>query len=160
MSLDGYNYQTVQEFVGKELGVSEWLTVTQERIGAFADVTDDHQWIHIDVERAKRESPFHSTIAHGYLILSLLPSFQFSLGAIPPDISQVINYGLDRVRFITPVKSGQRIRSRITLISVEDKPTGRLLKTQNTVEIEGEAKPAMVAEALYLLVPQLSASPR
>ena len=160
MSLDDYNYQTVQDFVGKELGVSEWLRISQERIGDFADCTDDHQWIHIDVERAKRESPFHATIAHGYLILSLLPFFQYSLGAIPPDVSQVINYGLDKVRFITPVKAGQRIRARITLLSVEDKPTGRVLKTQNTIEIEGESKPAMVAEALYLLVPQLSELPK
>jgi acyl dehydratase len=152
MTLDGYNYHSVQEFVGRELGVSDWFQIDQDRINAFADCTEDHQWIHVDVEQAKEKSPWHTTIAHGYLTLSLLAHFQFVMGAIPPDAVQAINYGLDKVRYISPVKSGQRIRYRIVLQSVEDKAGGRLLKTQNTVEIEGESKPAMVAEALMMLV--------
>jgi len=151
MALDGYNYHTIQQFVGRELGVSDWVTIDQDRINAFADCTDDHQWIHVDVQQAQQKSPWQTTIAHGYLTLSLLAHFQFSTGAIPPDISQAVNYGLDKVRFLSPVKSGKRIRNRVVLVSVEDKAGGRLIKTQNTVEIEGETKPAMVAEALYLL---------
>ncbi len=152
MPLNGYSYQTIQQFVGRELGVSDWLTIDQGRINNFADCTDDHQWIHVDLERARQESPWGTTIAHGYLTLSLLPSLQSSTGVIPADVSQVINYGLDKLRFITPVKAGKRIRNRVMLLSVEDKGQGRLLKTQNTVEIEGEDKPAMVAETLFLVV--------
>lgn len=152
MSLNGYSYQTIQEFVGSELGVSDWLTIDQERINAFADCTGDHQWIHVDVERAQAESPWGSTIAHGFLTLSLLSGLQFSIGFVPDGVSQMINYGLDKLRFIAPVKAGQRIRVRVMLMSVEDKSQGRLIKTQNTVEIEGEEKPAMVAESLALVM--------
>jgi acyl dehydratase len=152
MSLDGYGFKTVQDFVGKELGVSDWLTIDQERINRFADCTDDHQWIHVDTERAKRESPWGSTIAHGDLTLSMLPATLFNMGIIPEDISAAINYGLDKLRFLTPVKAGKRIRNRVVLMSVEDKGPGRLLKTQNTVEIEGEDKPALVAELLFMIV--------
>lgn len=152
MVLEGYTYQTIEQFIGREVGLSNWLTITQERINQFADCTDDHQWIHVDVERAQRESPFGTTIAHGYLTLSLLPHFQFSTGVIPAGILQAINYGLDKVRFVTPVKAEQRIRNRIVLVSVEKKGKGYVLKTQNTVEIEGEDKPAMIAEALIMLI--------
>lgn len=152
MALNGYSYQTIQQFVNCELGVSDWLTIDQDRINAFADCTDDHQWIHVDLERAQQESPWGRTIAHGYLTLSLLPSLQSSAGVLPDDVSQVINYGLDKLRFIAPVKAGKRIRNRVILLSVEDKGQGRLLKTQNTVEIEGEDKPALVAEALFLVI--------
>ncbi len=152
MPLNGYSYQTIQQFVGRELGASDWLTIDQDRIDHFAHCTDDHQWIHVDPERARQESPWGTTIAHGYLTLSLLPSLQSSIGVIPTDVSQVINYGLDKLRFVAPVKAGKRIRNRVTLVSVEDKGPGRLLKTQNTVEIEGEEKPAMVAETLFLVV--------
>jgi acyl dehydratase len=152
MSLNGYSYQTIQEFVGRELGVSDWLIIDQERINAFANCTEDHQWIHVDLERARQESPWGTTIAHGYLTLSLLSSLQFSAGVIPADVSRVINYGLDKLRFIAPVKAGKRIRNCVMLLSVEDKGMGRLLKTQNTVEIEGEEKPAIVAETLFLVI--------
>ena len=152
MPLNGYCYQTIQQFVGRELGVSDWLTIDQDRINRFADCTDDHQWIHVDLERARKESPWGTTIAHGYLTLSLLSSLQSSVGVIPADVSQVVNYGLDKVRFVAPVRAGQRIRDRVVLLSVEDKGQGRLLKTQNTVEIEGEEKPALVAEVLFLAV--------
>lgn len=152
MTTSAYSAKTIHEFVGKELAVSEWLTIEQDRINAFAEATNDHQWIHVDVERAQKESPFGSTIAHGYLTLALLAYFQFTTGAIPTDVSQVVNYGMDKVRFMAPVKAGKRIRNRSVLLSVEEKGKGMLIKTQNTVEIEGEDKPAMIAEALFLLL--------
>jgi acyl dehydratase len=153
MTPDGYHLTTIQEFVGRELGVSDWLTIEQERINQFADCTGDHQWIHVDVERARRESPYGATIAHGYLTLALLAHFQFAIGLIPADVAQAINYGLDRVRFLAPVKAGARIRNRVVLLTVEDKGGGRVLvKTNNTVEIEGESTPAMVAETLAMLM--------
>lgn len=153
MALTGYSFDTVNDFVGRELGVSEWITVDQESINEFAACTGDHQWIHVDPERAEKESPYGTTIAHGFLTLSLLSKLQFEVGISPPDVAQMINFGLDRVRFIAPVKSGSRIRDRVVLTSAEEKGEGRvLIKTQNTVEIEGEEKPAMVAEALSLLM--------
>ena len=153
MALTGYSFDTVDDFVGRELGVSEWITVGQESINEFAACTGDHQWIHVDPERAEKESPYGTTIAHGFLTLSLLSKLQFEVGISPPDVAQMINFGLDRVRFIAPVKSGSRIRDRVVLMSAEEKGEGRvLIKTQNTVEIEDEAKPAMVAEALSLLM--------
>ena len=153
MAISGYSVSTISQFVGQELGVSAWVTIDQERINGFADFTGDHQWIHVDVERARRESPFGSTIAHGYLTLSLAASWQYELGIIPADVSEALNYGLDRVRFLTPVKVGARIRDRLVLLSVEPHGKGRLLlKTRNTIEIEGETKPASIAETLTLLL--------
>src|SRR5215472_15404872 len=153
MSIDANSLSTMKQFVGQELGVSEWLTVDQQRINEFADCTGDHQWIHVDVERAKRESPFGTTIAHGYLTLSLLPSLQQSAGFKLTGVKAGLNYGLDRVRFIAPVPVGARIRDRVTLTSVEDKGGGRvLLTTRHTVEIEGEEKPAMIADSLAMLM--------
>jgi acyl dehydratase len=150
---DNFTLATINTFVGSELGVSEWMTVDQERIQAFADCTGDHQWIHVDVERAKRESPFGTTIAHGYLTLSLLPAMQKSLGVMPSGVVAALNYGSDKVRFITPVKSGARIRDRVTLVAVESKGPGRtLMTTRHTVEIEGEDKPALVADTLAMLL--------
>jgi len=153
MSRKRYDVSTLEQFVGQELGVSDWLTVDQERINEFADCTGDHQWIHVDIERAKRESPLGSTIAHGYLTLSLLAAMQMEVGIIPAGVSQALNYGLDRVRFIAPVKAGARIRTRVVLLAVEPQDKGRfLLKFQNAVEIEGEKKPALIAETLALLL--------
>jgi acyl dehydratase len=106
MSREQYDVSTLGQFVGQELGVSDWLTVDQGRINEFADCTGDHQWIHVDVERARRESPLGSTIAHGFLTLSLLAAMQMELGIVPEGISQALNYGLNRVRFIAPVKAG------------------------------------------------------
>jgi len=153
MAIEGFTLDTLNEFVGRELGVSDWITVDQERINQFADCTGDHQWIHVDVERAQRESPFGATIAHGYLTLSLLPAMQFSVGTLPSGVKAGLNYGADKVRFITPVKAGARIRDRITLVGVEDKGPGRvLMTTRHTVEIDGEAKPALVADTLAMLL--------
>ena len=156
MNRERYDINTLEQFVGQELGVSDWLTVDQERINEFADCTGDHQWIHVDIERAQRESPLGSTIAHGYLTLALLSAMLMELGVVPAGVSRALNYGLDRVRFMAPVKAGARIRTRVVLVSVDPQGKGRLLlKTQNTVEIEGETKPALIAEALVLLLTEL-----
>ncbi|HEV2236961.1 MAG TPA: MaoC family dehydratase [Ktedonobacterales bacterium] len=153
MAAEGYTLANLGEFVGKELGVSDWLTVDQERINAFADCTGDHQWIHVDVARAQRESPFGGTVAHGYLTLSLLPAMHSQLGTIPGGVMAALNYGADKVRFITPVRAGARIRDRVTLVAVEDKGGGRtLMTTRHTVEIEGVEKPALVADTLAMLL--------
>jgi acyl dehydratase len=139
--------------VGREVGVSEWLTIDQARIDAFAHCTDDHQWIHVDAARAGRESPFGGTVAHGYLTLSLLAHFSREVGVFPAGARTVINYGLDRVRFVAPVRAGARIRDRVVLLSVEDQGDDRVLaKARHTVEIEGQDKPALVAETLALLM--------
>ncbi len=143
--------QTFAGYAGRELGVSSWVVIGQERIDEFAQCTGDRQWIHVEPERA-RSGPFAATVAHGYLVLSLLaPTSQEvwwgELGA-----KAAVNYGLDRVRFIAPVRSGSRVRNRIRLVSVE--PRGEdtmLVTTENTIEIEGEAKPALIAVALSLL---------
>lgn len=149
----GYALNTLSDFVGHDLGVSSWLTVDQDRIDAFADCTGDHQWIHVDPERAASESPLGTTIAHGLLTLSLLPALRAEVGVVPEGVARVLNYGLDRVRFLAPVLSGARIRARVRLTEVAHKGEGRLLlKTENTVEVEGEAKPALVADTLVLLI--------
>ena len=153
MSIKDYSIATIDSCVGRELGVSDWVTVDQPRIDAFAACTGDRQWIHVDVERAKRESPFGGTIAHGYLTLSLLAALAIEIGLIPSDASAGLNYGLDKVRFMTPVKAGARVRSRVTLVSAEKKEGGRIIiKTMNELQIEGEEKPALIAESLAMLV--------
>jgi acyl dehydratase len=136
--------------VGKEIGVTEWFQVDQKRINAFADCTEDHQFIHVNEELAKK-GPFGTTIAHGYLTLSLLSYFGAQNALLPAGLKMAINYGLNKVRFINPVKVNKRIRNRAVLKGVEDKGGGRVLvTTENTVEIEGEDKPAMVAESLAM----------
>ncbi len=140
-------------FVGREIGVSDWVLVDQARIDAFAACTGDHQWIHVDAERARRESPLGTTIAHGYLTLSLLPMMTAELGLKPAGAAYVLNYGADKIRYLNPVKSGSRLRVHVTLAEVTPKGPGRwLIKSINTVEIEGEEKPALVAETLALIV--------
>jgi acyl dehydratase len=151
MPSDGFNLATMEAFVGRELGVSGWVTMNQQRIDQFAECTEDHQWIHVDAERAKRDSPLGTTIAHGYLTLAMLAPSTFEVVVKPAGISQALNYGLDRVRFIAPVRVGSRVRNRIKLLAAEDKGGGRmLLTTENTIEIEGEAKPALIATALVM----------
>jgi acyl dehydratase len=153
MAISGYSLSTITNFVGQELGVSAWMTIDQERVNQYADFTGDHQWIHVDVERARRESPFGSTIAHGFLTLSLAASLQYEIGIIPAGVSEALNYGSDRVRFLAPVKVGARIRDRVVLLAAEQQDKGRLLlKTRNTIEIEGETKPALIAETLSLML--------
>lgn len=149
---DGYTFATVGDFVGHEFGMSPWLTVDQGTIDRFAESTGDDQWIHTDRERAAKESPYGTTIAHGFLVLSLLARLQFSAGVVPPDAVQALNFGLNRVRFVAPVRSGDRIRNRLELVSVEPKGEARLLlTTHNTIEVDGKDKPAMVADLLALL---------
>lgn len=146
-------FDTMQEMVGKELGVSSWITVDQKMIDAFAETTMDRQWIHIDVERAKKESPFGAPVAHGYLTLSLVAPMSYDIGATPVGTVAAFNYGLDKVRFLAPVKAGSKVRMRSTLMSFEEKGPGQyLMKSSNTVEIEGEDKPALIAETLAMLV--------
>jgi acyl dehydratase len=148
-----YCMATAPQFVGRELGASAWLVVDQDRIDRFAACTGDRQWIHVDVERARRESPFGGPIAHGYLSLSLVAAMVMELGVIPPDAATGLNYGLDKVRFIAPIKAGTRVRTRANLLAAEAQSGGRvLLKLDCMLEIEGEAKPALVAELLCLLI--------
>jgi acyl dehydratase len=142
--------EALRALIGQELGVSDWLEVTQDLIDRFAEVTGDHQWIHVDVERAKREMPGGKTIAHGYLLLSLLPK----LGAGIYKLSwptRSINYGSDKVRIVNPVKAGARIRLRQSLVAVEDGARGaHRITVRQTLEIEGEAKPAMIADTIRM----------
>src|SRR5258708_31401670 len=153
MAIRGYSLRTITNFVGQELGVSAWMTIDQERINQFADFTGDHQWIHVDVERARRESPSGSTIAHGFLTLSLAAALQYEIGIIPAGVSEALNYGLERVRFLAPVKAGARIRDRVVLMAVETRGKGQiLLKTRHTIGIEGESRPALIAETLSLML--------
>jgi acyl dehydratase len=153
MASDGYRMATLVQFTGQEIGVSPWVVVDQHRIDEFADCTGDRQWIHVDVERARRESPYGGTIAHGFLTLSLAAPLAMEAGVIPPDAAAALNYGLDKVRFIAPVKAGARVRNRVVVLSVDEKPGGRvLLSFQSTIEIEGEAKPALIAETLAMLM--------
>jgi len=141
------------DYIGTEVGVSDWLEIDQERINKFADATGDHQYIHVDPERAA-QTPFGTTIAHGFLTLSLLSMLTSKNGGIKLDNSVMgINYGLDKVRFINPVKVGSNIRARFELVSAEEKkPKHYLMKHNVTVEIEGEEKPALIAEWLGMTV--------
>jgi acyl dehydratase len=139
--------------LGLEIGVSSWITIDQQRIAEFAHCTEDHQWIHVDVERARRESPFGGTVAHGFLTLSLLASTALEVLLQRVEVKQAVNYGLEKVRFLAPVRAGKRVRNHIKVTGVEDKGSGRvLLTTENTFEIEGEDKPALVALSLALLM--------
>jgi acyl dehydratase len=135
--------------VGEKIGTSEWVLVSQPMINAFADATGDHQWIHVDVERAKREMPDGRTIAHGYLTLSLLPRLSDSVYRIR-NTSRGINYGSNKLRFTAPVPAGSRVRLHQVLKTVDDIKGGVRLTFESTVELEGSFKPALIAEALVL----------
>jgi acyl dehydratase len=144
--------RTLRDHIGKQVATSEWLEITQERIAKFADATGDHQWIHVDAERAAKESPFGTTIAHGFLTLSLLSALmrdaiQFA------GLRMAINYGLNRVRFVSPVPVGSRIRACIVCGGVEETAGGCQVAWSITVEREGESKPACVAEWLVRYYP-------
>jgi len=144
----------LRERVGQELGVSDWVTIDQARINTFASCTGDHQWIHVDIERAKRESPYRGPVAHGYLTLALVAPLSMQVGVIPKDAAAGLNCGIDKVRFLAPVSAGARVRLRVVLAGLEPKEGGQLvMKTQNTLEIEGLEKPALIAETLALLIP-------
>ncbi|MEX0340098.1 MAG: MaoC family dehydratase [Arenibacterium sp.] len=147
-------FATMAERMGAELGTSSWVTVTQEAVNEFANCTGDRQWIHVDVERARRESPFGGPVAHGYLTLSLLASLAMEIGAVPKGTAAALNYGLDKVRFLAPVPVGARVRLHSKLVGFDRKDNGQyLMKTENEIEIEGSDKPALIAESLAILVP-------
>ncbi|TDQ52433.1 MaoC family dehydratase [Actinorugispora endophytica] len=137
---------------GRHLGHSPWHTVTQEQVNLFADATGDHQWIHVDAERAA-SGPFGGTIAHGFLSLSLLPLLGGQVYTLREPPAMGINYGLNRVRFLQPVPVGARVRDGVEVAEAKETPKGLLLTMRHTVEIEGQERAALVAEALVLLVP-------
>ncbi len=141
----------VADAVGEVLGTGEWLTLEQDRIDTFADATDDHQWIHVDHERAA-SGPFGATIAHGYLTLSLIPALGRTAFSIDTP-GAVLNYGLNKVRFPSPVHVGKRVRSTVTLAACDDVPAGKQVTLRHVVEIDGKDKPACVAETVVLLLP-------
>ena len=136
----------LKDLVGQEIAVTSWFNVTQERIQQFADATLDHQWIHVDVDRARRESPFKAPIAHGFLTLSLLPYFMHEALEIRQGVRLGVNYGLNRLRFVSPVPAGSNIRARIVLQTLKDVPDGMEAVFNATVELEGATKPCCVAE--------------
>ena len=148
VSLEAY-----QAMVGKEVGVSSWHLIDQGRINVYADVIEDHQFIHVDPERAKKETAFGNTVAHGFLTMSLLSIMSYEVMPVIQGTTMGVNYGFDKLRFLAPVPAGSRIRGRFKLLSAEDKGaqdgvTRWLLKHELTVEIEGEDKPALIAEWL------------
>ncbi|GAA1568682.1 putative enoyl-CoA hydratase 1 [Leucobacter aridicollis] len=149
MTISVAHPSALPEAIGQS-AVSDWLLVDQARIQAFADATGDHQWIHLDAERAAA-GPFGSTIAHGYLTLSLIPHLSGDLLAID-NVAMAVNYGLDRVRFLQPVKSGARVRARVEIASAEESKQGWRVGSKTTIEIEGEETPALVAETIALYV--------
>ncbi len=144
-------FEELEAAAGEQIGASDWVTIDQRRVNQFADATGDHQWIHVDVERAEA-GPFGGTIAHGYLTLALIPwlgSQVFKL-ATP---GAKLNYGINKVRFPSPLLVGSRIRIHVTIANVTDLPTGKQLTVRHTIEIEGNDKPACVAETVVLLLP-------
>ena len=141
----------ISEAVGEELGASEWLPVEQERVDEFAAATGDHQWIHVDVERAKA-GPFGGTIAHGYLTLSLLPFLGSQVFGLETPGAK-LNYGVNKVRFPSPLPVGSRVRARVSVAGVTDLPAGKQMTLKYVVEIDGSDKPACVAETVVLLLP-------
>ena len=146
--MDAVELKDLPDLVGQETGVSDWLEITQDRVNLFADATGDHQWIHVDVERATRE--IGGPIAHGYLTLSLIP--HLSAGMLPvKGVTRGINYGSDKVRFTNMVRVGKRVRMRQKLIGAEPKAGGMQLKNECTIEIEGEEKPACIAETISIV---------
>lgn len=140
---------SLKDLVGQEVAVTDWFTMTQDRVQQFADATLDHQWIHVDVERANRESPFKGPIAHGFLTMSLLAHFMQQAVAIKQGLRMGVNYGMNKVRFVSPVRVGSRIRARFVLQSIKDvEPNGVEAQYNATIEAEGSDKPACVAEWL------------
>jgi len=138
--------QALKEFIGKEVGLSDWMVVTEERIASFAEATGDRQWIHLDTERAKRESPYGATIAHGFLTLSLLSHFVKTAIDVRCAARLTVNYGLNRVRFPSPVRAGTRVRGRFTLLSWKELNDAQEAVFACTVEAQGSEKPCCVAE--------------
>lgn len=144
--------EAYQAMVGKEIGVSSWHLIDQPRIDTYADVTEDHQFIHVDPERAKKETAFGTTIAHGFLTMSMMSVMSYEVMPAIAGTTMGVNYGFDKLRFISPVRSGRRVRGRFVLAEAKLRKAGELQsRTSVTVEIEGEDKPALVAEWLGLI---------
>lgn len=147
-----YTRETINSIIGKEVGVSDWVAVDQNMINEFANLTNDHQFIHVDPIRAK-DTPFGGTIAHGFLTLSLLGSLALAVNFMMAGATMGFNYGFNKIRFLSPVKSGKRIRAKFTLKAVEERTPGQWLSTMDVVvEIEGEGRPALSAEWLTLTI--------
>src|ERR1700682_6432057 len=147
VSLEAY-----QNMVGKEVGVSSWHLVDQNRINVYADVIEDHQFIHVDPGRARKETAFRTTVAHGFLMMSLMTNMSYEVMHVIEGTAMGVNYGFDKLRFISPVKAGSRVRGRFTLVEAKlRKPAELLSRTNVSVEIEGEAKPALVADWIGLI---------
>jgi acyl dehydratase len=144
------NYKDITQYIGQEIGVTDWIEIDQDRVNKFADATGDHQWIHIDVERAKKELPTKGTIAHGYLTLSLIPWLGSKIMRME-GVSMGINYGSNKIRFLNMVPVGSKVRGRQKLISAEPKSGGMQLVNEFTIEIEGQSKPACIAETISLV---------
>jgi acyl dehydratase len=144
-------FEELTEAAGTDLGTSDWVTIDQRRVNQFADATGDHQWIHVDLERSK-EGPFGGTIAHGYLTLSLVPWLGSQVFTLRTPGAK-LNYGVNKVRFPAPLLVGKRIRLHVAMGEVVDIPSGKQITVHHTVEIEGEQKPACVAETVVLLLP-------
>jgi acyl dehydratase len=139
--------------VSNEFGPwSKPIDVTQEKINQFADVTGDHQWIHIDVERAKRESPFHAPVAHGFLTLSLIPAFEIDSGWTVTGYRNVVNYGANKLRFISPVPAGSKVHARQRVVAVDSRPQGTQVTQETQVQVVGQEKPALIYEGIFLYV--------
>ena len=150
MTITVNGLEEIKAQAGADLGYSRWMEITQDRVNTFADATDDHQWIHVDEERAA-QGPFGGTIAHGYMTVSLIPALSHSIFSVETDGPR-LNYGLNKVRFPNPVKVGSRVRGHATLAELVDVPAGKQLVVRYTIEIEGEDKPACVAETVVLLL--------
>ncbi|WP_119696332.1 MaoC family dehydratase [Microbacterium halotolerans] len=148
MSKNVIEYSEIAGLTGRDLGWTDWLEVTQDRVNTFADATDDHQWIHVDPERATAESPFGAPVAHGYLSLSLTVKFWSELLDVN-EVSTKVNYGLDKVRFVSPVKVGAKVRMNAVVAEVAEVKGGWQLTVDQTIEIDGGERPAVVARGLY-----------
>lgn len=146
--MEPVNFEQLPSLVGQEIGVSDWLQIDQDRVNKFADATGDHQWIHVDVERATKE--MGGPIAHGFLTLSLIPALAAGLLKVN-GVNRGINYGSDKVRFTNMVRVGKRVRLHQKLLGAEPKSGGWQIRMENTIEIEGEDRPALVAESLSLI---------
>ncbi len=142
--------EALRSQIGQEIAVGDWVAVTQEQINLFAQATGDYQWIHLDTKRAAAESPFGTTVAHGFLTLSLLPRLMGDAMELPP-VKMAVNYGLNRVRFASPVRAGKRVRPRITLLGIEDVEGGLQLNWKVLIEVEDSQKPACIAETISRL---------
>ena len=145
-------YADLEQFAGQEIGHSEWVTIDQDRVNKFADATGDHQWIHLDVERAKRELPTKGTIAHGYLTVSLIPWLGSQIMKVD-GVTRGINYGSNKVRFTNMVPVGAKVRAKLKLLNVDAKSGGKQITSEYTIEIQGQDRPACIAETIGIVYP-------